>query len=489
MLAGKKLLQIWWAWLAPAVGVAALILALYFLFHTPQEQHYRLTMSAGESGTTRSKLAEALQAKAGARGLTLEFRETSGSEDMLEQLNRHTLDVAFVQGGVHIENATKVRQVATLQIEPLHLLLKKELAEDVTANWDVLEGKTVNLGPPGSGTHLLAREVMEFVGLYPQEHGKKGGYVPTVKSHRELAAEKDRAKLPDAAFMVASLPSETGKYLVHRHDYLLVPLPFADAFALDGLNATRKKAKHVEQNRIDRGRIYATTIPAFTYRVEPHVPDRPLPSLGTRLLVVAHRDVDTTAVQRLVEVIYGSEFASVTRPALEPKLLDLPPEFPWHAGTQHYRARNAPIVSGSVLDAAHKGAAILAAAASGLFVLWQWLRLRRKVHRDRGFSSYMNAVTRIEEKASQIERDQMGGLQQLLELRDELSRVKTEALDKFTAGELAGDDLLQGFLVEVHDVRDHLTHLIDWCDVPTTTEVASVAPVPVTKGARKRGRK
>jgi hypothetical protein len=42
-------------------------------------------------------------------------------------------------------------------------------------------------------------------------------------------------------------------------------------------------------------------------------------------------------------------------------------------------------------------------------------------------------------------------------LGDELSRLKTEALDRFTQGELEGKDLLVGFLTQVADVRACLT--------------------------------
>ncbi len=474
MITSKRLLHIWWVWLAPTVGVATIAVALYFMLHAPANQHYRLTLSAGELGTTRSKLAETLRVKAATHGLTLEFRETAGSQDELEQVNAHTLDIAFVQGGVHIENAANVRQVASLQIEPLHFLVRKELAEKVANNWDALEGKTVNLGPAGSGTHLLALEVMEFVGLHPQQPGKQRGYVPRIMPHQELRAEQDGARLPDAIFLVASMPSETVKELVHTHDYRLVPLPFADAFALGGLNAAADKARHHEKKDcIDRARIYATFIPAFTYRVEPHVPEKALPSLGTRLLLVAHQDVDAQAVERLVEVIYDSQFASVTRPALDPKLLDLPPEFAWHKGSQLYKERGAPIVSGRFMDSAHRAMAILAALVSGLFVLYQWHRMRGGFKRDQGFKKYLQKVTWIEARATNLELDQPGALQVLIDLRFRLGRLRTEILDRFSAGELVGHELMQSFLILAADVRDGLTAMMRQCPQGEPTGEAS----------------
>jgi hypothetical protein len=69
-------------------------------------------------------------------------------------------------------------------------------------------------------------------------------------------------------------------------------------------------------------------------------------------------------------------------------------------------------------------------------------------------------VTDIEKQAQQIERGQLaepGRL--LLVLLEELARLKTEALDRFTAGELGGKELLVGFLAHVAEVRAHLVGL------------------------------
>jgi hypothetical protein len=75
-----------------------------------------------------------------------------------------------------------------------------------------------------------------------------------------------------------------------------------------------------------------------------------------------------------------------------------------------------------------------------LFVLWQWLRQRNRFSQDNGFNQYIHNVTRIEEKAAPLERNPSGSLQQVLLLRDELCRLKTEALDRFTEGDLGEAD-------------------------------------------------
>jgi len=175
---------------------------------------------------------------------------------------------------------------------------------------------------------------------------------------------------------------------------------------------------------------------------------------------VAHKDVDPQATRKLIETTYATEFATVVQPPLDPKLMDLPPEYPWHAGARQYLERNQPLVSGPLIDSAHKGIAILAAAASGLFVLWQWSKQHGQFMRDQGFNRYIRQVTRLEEQAMRAEGGLAPDLPQLRSLRDQLGRLKTEALDRFTEGELAGRDLLAGFLVQVNEARDFLTRLM-----------------------------
>ena len=387
----------------------------------------------------------------------MELHESAGSEAALDLVNAGKLDVALVQGGLRIHDRVNVRQVATLNLEPLHLLVKKESFEAVSANLAALDGKTVNLGSVGSGTHSLAQDVLTFAGMHARQPGGSTGYVATALGQTQLHGEKDRSKLPDAVFVVSTLPSDLSRFLVNERDYRLVPLPFGEAFSLDGLAVCEAgQLASSQASRVCKGQVRAVVIPAFTYRVEPPVPATALPVLGTRLLLVAHKDVNAQAAMHLVDAVYATEFATASRPALDVKLLDMPPEFPWHRGTRTYLERNTPIVSGMVMDSAHKGFAILAAAASGLFVLWQWLKQRSHFMRAHGFNKYINQVACIEETATRVDREEIGGVAIFRELRDELAAIKSEALARFTEGELIGNELMQGFLVQVHDVRDYI---------------------------------
>jgi TRAP-type uncharacterized transport system substrate-binding protein len=460
MSARTKLVRVFWLWLAPLAGLGALALACYFVFHSPREHSYRLRMTAGNRLGMRHQLAERLQAEVARQGLDLELHETPGSEEALDQVNNHTLDVALVQGGLKGGSRPNVRQVLALHMEALHLLVKKDLFDEVSRHLGALEGKRVSVGEVGSGTRSLSVEVLAFAGLHAQSADHPDGYVPLGLSRQQLFAEKDEARLPDAFLVVSLLPSPTARYLVTKHGYRLVPLPFGEAFALEGMApAEPGSGGEALPSLVEKGHTYPTLIPAFACSVEPPVPAQPVPTLGTRLLLVAHQDVNPQAVRQLLEAVLESQVAKNGRPPIDSQALDLPPEFPWHEGTMLYRDRNKPVVSGTVMDSAHKGLAIFAAAASGLFVLWQWTKMRRQLAGAEGFTPYIHQATRIEKQALQLERDQPAGAAQLRALVEELGRLKTEALDRFADGEFGGKELLVGFLAQVADVRACLTRL------------------------------
>jgi len=459
VFAQARLRGLVWRWLAPVVGAAALALAVYLYFHTPAGKTVRLTMTAGSLLSTRAELAEVLRDAAAARGVLLDLREAVGSEQALDWVETRQVDLALVQGGLSLHDRANVREAAALQVEPLHLLVKKELFEAVSKHLTALEGKTVNPGEVGSGTHTLTVKILEFAGLHPRAGDVDRGYIPMPMGRQQMLAEDNAARLPDAVFVVSSLPARLAQDLVTRHGYRLVPLPFGEAFALGSLTDQERQARAHDQS-LDKGRTFATTIPAFTYGVEPPVPPEPLPSLGNRLLLVAHKDVSSQAVHELIEAIYSSEFAKVIRPPLDPRLMEMPPEFPWHAGALVYQERNKPLVSGAVMDSTHKALAIAAAGLSGLFVVWQWLKLRAESGVGAEFKRYIQRVTRIEEQALLVERGRPGDLDGLLALEGELTRLKAEALDRFVEGELKGKELMAAFLAHVADARDYLTRLI-----------------------------
>ncbi len=452
-------------WL-PGLGLLAVLAVSLWLawnaWEGPAATHH-LKITGGRLPGPKQRLAEVLGRESSRLGVRLTVRDCPGSVESLDQVNDGLVDTALVQGGLNSSRWTNVRQVAALHVEPLQLVVRREIFAEVEKNLRALKGRTVTLGEPGSGSEILAREVLAFVGLRAGSPGSPGDYTPMPLSHRQLLEIKAPAQLPDAVITVSSLPTPMVRHLVSAFGYRLVPLPFGEAFALEDL-VPDDGPFEVDPQKVrasaDKVHLHETLIPAFTYGVEPAVPAKGLPTFGARVLVVTHRDTSGKAVTRLLEAIFLTDFAEVARPPLETSLLDLPPEFPLHPGTVEFMQRNKPLIVGDAVDFLEKTSSLTGAILGGLFVSWQWLRRRYRRRRELGFESYLLKVTAIEHQALQYELAAQLDLAALLSLQADLGRLKSEAMERFTSGELEGEGLMSGFLTHANDARDYLARLI-----------------------------
>ncbi len=424
---------------------------------------FHLRITGGRLPGPKQRLAEVLGRESARLGVDLTLVECTGSVESLDEVNQGRVDLAIVQGGLDSKRWTEVRQVAALHLEPLQLVVRGDLFEAVRGNLRSLKGRSINIGESGSGTEALAREVLAFVGLRAGSADSPGDYVATSLSHLQLRQIEGRDRLPDAVVTVSSLPTPIIRRMVVRWGYRLVPLPFGEAFSLEDLvgeDGPGEVAPSSIRAVVDKVHLHETHIPAFTYGVEPAVPAEPLPTFGARVMVVTNRKTDPAAVKRLLGAIFLTDFAEVARPPLETSLLDLPPEYPLHPGTVEFLQRNKPLIVGDILDPLEKAASFLAAACGALFVAWQTARRWYRRRREQSFESYLLKVSAIERQALHFELAVQLDLAALLALQADLGRLKNEAMERFTNGELEGEGLMSGFLTHANDARDYLARLI-----------------------------
>ena len=390
----------------------------------------RLTVriTAGDPAGRRAEIAEALAQVAELRGLDVEIVASSGSEDAIDRVQRGELDVAMVQGG--LAPRPDVREVAPLTLEPLHLFVSERLEA-----WELddLRQARIATGPEGSGTRTIATEVLELAGL---EAGRD--YEEVSYSYASLR-ESPASELPDAIFHVSSLPSPIGTLLLRERGYRLMPLPIAPAIGMRDVA------------------IGEAVIPRSTYGFAPSLPREDVPTLGTRMLVVAHRRVERDIVRRLLEIIDSEEFgraAHLSRAARAE--LTSQPEMALHEGTTEWLHRNDPLLTPELMEGIESFRSFLVSLIVALVLAWRWYRTRR-IH---GLDSYLAEVSRIDRDVLDQERSASLDLAKLLELRQLLGDVKTRALDAFARGSIHSEELLSSFLTHVSDVRSHLNAMI-----------------------------
>jgi TRAP-type uncharacterized transport system substrate-binding protein len=470
----KQIKRRFHGWGLVALGTFALVFAAFaYVREMRTGRAVQLTASAGDVSGMRYQLLLTLAQEARPHGIELRVVETGGWSEMVDLVDNGTLSFALLPGGFDLSEYKNIRQVAALNVEPLHLLVKEEIFDTVSADLQELRGKTINLGAGlNTGTYWLAREVLAFAGLEgPSQHGP-GDYKPTTYTSDELLEKKQRTSLPDAVFVVSTLPSPAVHQLVARHKVRLVPLPFHEAFSLGALSeaaatinlAQQSERAHRATQResviVRREHIDDVVIPRYTYQVRPPVPADDIHTLGTRLLMVTNQATAPEVVSRMVDCVFNTHFAKVNHPPLDSKLLQELPEAPWHPGTLAYLDRDKPMVTGDFVSEIANAIQIGAPLLGSLFCLWTWLRQRSRFKREQSFESYIYKVTDIESRAMEIELETRLDLQSLISLQRDLERLKTDALRKFAEGEMEGAELLTSFLAHVNDARNYLTRLI-----------------------------
>lgn len=413
-----------------AGGLVALLLAVIALAVASRDRHHHLRITAGDERGHRTQIARQLAEVAATRGLELEIVSTQGSSDAIAQVADRTLDAALVQGGLPAPDT--VREVAPVALEPLHVLARGEI-------WDLddVRGMRVQLAPPGSGTRILAIDVLALAGLCDDD-GEHAAFTEVEHTYAELESLDDVA-MPDVIFHVSTLPSPVAQRLLSRRGYHLLPLPITDAV-------------HLHNVAVLHGEI-----PAYTYGASPAVPREATEVPATRMLVIAHRSADDAAIRILLESLDSEAFtraSNLSRVDRAPLWNEA--EMPLHRGTQQWLRRDQPLLTPELMEGLESLRSFLVSLVVAAFLFYRWYRTR-KLH---GLDGFLAEVSVIDRDVLAAERAPNLELQHLLDLRRKLGEVKARALESFAKGAIHSEELLSSFLTHVSDVRSHLNAMI-----------------------------
>jgi TRAP transporter TAXI family solute receptor len=128
-------------------------------------------------------------------GITLEVVPTAGSVENLELLNKDEVSLALIQGGsATTEDKKRLRSLGSLFLEPVWIFTRKQSG---IKRFLELKGKGVSVGIAGSGTHLLATQLLSAAGI--TETNTRLNRAETTQAMDSLSNGKI-----DAAFFVAS---------------------------------------------------------------------------------------------------------------------------------------------------------------------------------------------------------------------------------------------------------------------------------------------
>ncbi|MCB1886873.1 MAG: ABC transporter substrate-binding protein [Rhodocyclaceae bacterium] len=265
------------AWLLALVIIAASIALFLLVFGSLRPAPpKRVTLLTGSEGGAYRVFGDRYQRAFREQGIILELLETSGSVENLRRIKTDpAIDLALVQSGIANEpDSEDLVQLGSMFPEPLWIFHRDA---DATGRLDSLAGDRIAIGPPGSGTQLMALQMLAASGFDISSDALVA--VGGLEAARQL-----RNGEVGAAFFVASNRAPAVRELLDASDTRLFDLELVDAY--------QARFRHLEVLRLPKG-----TLDLVALR-----PSRDIHLLGTSAMLVARADLHPAIISLMLQV-------------------------------------------------------------------------------------------------------------------------------------------------------------------------------------------
>lgn len=395
-------------------------------------RHYTLSISGGDIVSNRHYLARILQNESPKKGVTLVVEPREGTLSVLQGVSEGKIDLALIQGGLdtvfpHVEH------VATVGTEMVHLLVKRGIR-----GMNDLRGKSVNLGPKDSGEREVGVTITQFAG-----YTENVDYVETNFTAEQLLA-LPRERMPDAIFVISSVPSYLAEQLVRDRGYDVAEIPFPEALAL-------------RHGWAADGRILS-----YTYDLAPPVPAQTIQTVAVNLHLVANDKVNPAAIEKVLEVLYSPSVANTLRQPIDESKIAVSSGYPVSAGMTAYVNRNQSVFS---LEMWNKLAGMFGLVMSfggmGIVVL-KWFRgpAPEPTYHDDELRQWLAEVATIEKSAFAMEAAGEVDASELKGMRDKLAGLRTAILERHGAVVLKDALLYDRCLASVRAAHEYVGRML-----------------------------
>lgn len=365
------------------------------LFTNNQRIHY-LTIAAGGKTGDYYPFAKAIAEVVAQHNpkIRIKVLETQGAQENIKLLEEKKAQLALWQSDA--DPVPSARAVASLYQEVFHLIVTEQSG---IQNVSGLKGKRIALMPKGSGSYSSFWFLSDHYEL--KHHDFK--YITVPWSDASHAFSKGEV---DAIFRVLPAGSNVVSELLKNSRGKLVPIKQAAAMKF--------KLPYLE----------ATLIPEGSYKSEPTIPDRDLPTVGVRATLVAHANVNPALIYEITTILYGHQRDLVARNTLAASIS--PPgtggllSLPIHPGAQDYYEREKPDFLASNADKLAFLLSLLTLVASWTLSLRSRFSEKQKNRADK----YNLEIVSLIEQVMILE-----DLSSVMQVREELFRIFKEVVE------------------------------------------------------------
>ena len=261
-----------WGLLAVVVLVGFLITYQYVGAPPPKVVRIATGANNGAYYTFAQEYARLLASD----GITLEVVPTAGSVENLELLKSGEVSLALIQGGSATrDDKESLQSLGSLFLEPVWIFVRRQSA---VKRFLELKGKRVSVGIAGSGTHLLATQLLSAAGITETN-------TQLIREETTQAIDSLSNGKIDAAFFVASPEAPIIRKL------------FA-APAIELLNFDRAAAY---------GRWFpfltAVTLSEGVIDLQQNIPDHDTPLVAASANLAARRDLNASLIPAVLNAV------------------------------------------------------------------------------------------------------------------------------------------------------------------------------------------
>jgi TRAP-type uncharacterized transport system substrate-binding protein len=257
------------------ICVVVITATFWFIHSAPPDT---IIITSGDDDTRFVKTAEKYQKILARNGVKLKILKSEGSLENLERLDnpKFRVDVGFVQTGVAKgQNIDKLVSLGSISYEPLFICYRNSKPLELLSQF---KGKRLAIGEDGTGTQVLALELMAMNGI------KEGGETALLKMDDEEAAKALKEGKIDAVFLMSdSASSQTMHDLLHSPGVKIFDFSQADAYS----------------RRI--GYLNKIVLPKGSFDFGKNIPDHDISLISPTVEIIARADLHPALSDLLLE--------------------------------------------------------------------------------------------------------------------------------------------------------------------------------------------
>ena len=202
------------------VLVVAIGFAIAAQFVSPAPPH-TISLATGQPGGAYSLFAEEYREQLAKNEIEIEVVYTDGSVENLELLSEGRVDLAIIQSGVaNLSHQEDLYSLGSIFLEPLWVFLPRDSTVTLLSE---LSGQQLEVGPEGSGTRALAKEILAF------NEVREGDAIWLGSNSADAAGALNQGRA-DAVFLAGSVDSPVIRSLLARTDVRLLDIKRAEAY-------------------------------------------------------------------------------------------------------------------------------------------------------------------------------------------------------------------------------------------------------------------